>query len=361
VLGPTLPSLAEFTETSFSQISLLFVARSMGYLVGSVLGGYLFDRLAGHPLMAFALVGLGLSLFLTPNAPFLWLLTGIILLTGISQGIVDVGGNTLIVWQHGHNVGPYMNALHLFYGVGAFLAPIIIAQAVLITGSITWGYWVIAAFVLVSALQLFFIPSQTIPARLPARSSIRANQVLVFLASLFLFCYSGMANIFGGWIYTYVIGLGLMNETHAAYLTSTFWGAFTLGRLISIPIAVRFNPRNILIGDLIGCLLSIGIILLSPVSEISIWVGAAGLGISAASLFPTTVSLVERRMEITGKVTSRFVIGSALGAMIPPWIVGQLFDTLGPQSVIISTFVTTLALIAVFTLLIGFTKPVMQT
>jgi hypothetical protein len=88
--------------------------------------------------------------------------------------------------------------------------------------------------------------------------------------------------------------------------------------------------------------------LLSPFSIISIWVGAAGLGISAASLFPTTVSLVERRIEITGKITSRFVIGSALGAMFPPWFVGQLFETAGPQIVIYSVFITLLAGLGVY-------------
>ena len=47
VLGPTLPYLAKFTQTSFSQISLLFIARSLGYLAGSFIGGYLYDRVSG--------------------------------------------------------------------------------------------------------------------------------------------------------------------------------------------------------------------------------------------------------------------------------------------------------------------------
>ncbi len=348
VLGPTLPYLAKFTQTSFSQISLLFIARSLGYLAGSFIGGYLYDRVSGHPLMAISLVALGLSLVLTPNISLLWILIAIIFLTGVSQGIVDVGGNTLIVWLHGKNVGPYMNALHMFYGVGTFLAPIIIVQAILITGNIIWGYWCIAAFVIFSALQFVLIPSQQTHAKEPEIITALNKQYLVFLASLFLFCYSSMANIFGGWIFSYVVGLGITNEANAAYLTSTFWGAFAIGRLLSIAVAIHFKPSTILLVDLIGCLLSIGIILLSPFSIISIWVGAAGLGISAASLFPTTVSLVERRIEITGKITSRFIIGSAFGAMFPPWFVGQLFETAGPQIVIYSVFITLLAGLGVY-------------
>ena len=47
-LGPTLPGLAENTGTLLSEISYLFTTRSMGYLIGSFLGGRLYDRIKGH-------------------------------------------------------------------------------------------------------------------------------------------------------------------------------------------------------------------------------------------------------------------------------------------------------------------------
>lgn len=343
VLGPSLPFLAELTQTSLSQISLLFIARSLGYLAGSILGGYLIDRLPGHTLMAITLGALVIAISLTPFVALLWILIGLLFLTGISQGIIDVGGNTLIVWLHGKKVGPYMNALHMFYGIGTFLAPIILAQAVLITGEITWGYWLIAGFVLLSALQSGILPNQAFRVENGVSNGNSISSLIVILAALFLFCYSSFANIFGGWIFTYVTLLDLTSEANAAYLTSTFWGAFTVGRLISIPVAAHFNPTKILLADLSGCLLSTCIMLLSPKSITAIWIGAAGLGLFAASLFPTTISLVERRIKISGKITSCFVVGSALGAMIPPWLVGQFIETIGPQIVIYSVLLVLLA------------------
>ena len=47
---------------------------------------------------------------------------------GVAEGALDVGGNTLLIWVHRHKVGPFMNGLHFFFGAGAFLSPIIIAQ-----------------------------------------------------------------------------------------------------------------------------------------------------------------------------------------------------------------------------------------
>ncbi|NJN83632.1 MAG: MFS transporter [Caldilineaceae bacterium] len=51
-LGPTLPRLAENTGVELGQISFLFTSRSLGYLIGSYLGGRFYDRLPGHPIMA---------------------------------------------------------------------------------------------------------------------------------------------------------------------------------------------------------------------------------------------------------------------------------------------------------------------
>lgn len=348
LLGPSLPYLAEITRTSLSQISILFIARSLGYLGGSIMGGYLFDRFSGHALMAITLVALGVTVWLTPSATLLWMLTALLFLTGLSQGIVDVGGNTLMVWLHGQKVGPYMNALHMFYGVGTFLAPVILAQAVLVTGKISWGFWLIGGLMLFPVLQLGLLPSQAVRSSTEAGRVKASNSLLVFLAALFLFCYSSFANIFGGWVFTYVTLLGLTSETNAAYLTSTFWGAFTAGRLISIPVAMHVKPNRILLADLLGCLLSTGIMIFLPDLILAMWIGAAGLGLFAASLFPTTVSLVERRIEITSNITSRFVVGSALGGMIPPWIVGQVIEQSAPQVMLYSVLLVLLAGCAVY-------------
>jgi len=51
----------------------------------------------------------------------------------------------------------------------------------------------------------------------------------------------------------------LADETGAAYLNSAFWGALTIGRLLSIPLAVRFSPKAMLRFDLLGSLLSLGL------------------------------------------------------------------------------------------------------
>ena len=81
-LGPTLPGLAKNTQTDLSEISFLFIARALGYLLGAFLGGRLYDRVPGHPVMATVLVTMVLMMILAPLMPLLWLLTAVLLVPG---------------------------------------------------------------------------------------------------------------------------------------------------------------------------------------------------------------------------------------------------------------------------------------
>ena len=64
------------------------------------------------------------------------------------------------------------------------------------------------------------------------------------MIALLLFLFVAAEASYGGWVYTYALKLGIGSATTAAYLTSAFWGALTLGRLVSIPLAARFRPAR---------------------------------------------------------------------------------------------------------------------
>lgn len=330
-LGPTLLGLAANTGSILREISFLFMTRSSGYLLGALLGGQLYDRIPGHWVMGAMLVTVALMMALAPVVPLLWLLAVVMLVLGIAQSMLDVGGNTLLVWVHRRQVGPYMNGLHFFFGVGAASAPLVVAQSKSITGDIRWAYWVLALVIFPMALWLLRLPS---PGQLTTTgdgSSGRLNYGLVTLLAIFFFLFVGAEISLGGWISTYTVALGLASETTADYLTSAFWGALTAARLLAIPVAARFRPRSILLVALLACVVSVGLILLRPQSITALWVGTVGAGLALALIFPTSISLAERHLTVTGRVTSWFIVGASLGSMFLPWLIGQFFETIGPQ------------------------------
>lgn len=354
-LGPTLPALAEQTNTALREISFLFVTRSTGYLFGSLLGGRLYDRMKGHPVMAVSILIMGLGMVAAPMLPLLWSLALVLLVLGVAEGTLDVGGNALLVWVHRSGVGPYMNALHFFFGLGAFLSPIVIAQTVLATDGIRWAYWLLAIYTIPVAISLLRLnsPRHEADDEHGERKAVPVNWRLTGLVMLFMCVYVGAEVGVGGWLYTYAVEMGLADTVSAAYLTSVYWGAFMIGRLLSIPIAARFRPRVILWTDLIGCLLSVSLLVLLPQSQWAVWVGAFGFGLFIASVFPTVITWAERRMSMSGLVTSMFFIGSSLGAIFFPWFIGQLFDTYGPWITMPAILVILVGLCAVFVLLMA--------
>ena len=139
--GPTLPKLAEHTSSRLDQVSLIFFFGSLGYLLSSYFSGRLYDRVSGHQLMTGALIVMGVIAALVPIASALWALVLIVLILGLAKGTLDVGGNALLLWVHNEKVGPFMNGLHAFYGIGAFLSPLVAARVIAGTGDIHWVYW----------------------------------------------------------------------------------------------------------------------------------------------------------------------------------------------------------------------------
>jgi FHS family Na+ dependent glucose MFS transporter 1 len=354
-LGPTLPELAEQTNTALREISFLFATRATGYLFGSLLAGRIYDTVRGHPVMAIALLTMGVGMALVPTMGLLWALAVVLLMIGVAEGALDVGGNALLVWVHRARVAPYMNALHFFFGMGAFLAPIVIAQALLATGGVAWGYWTLAIFTVPVALALLRLAS---PQHMEARPSggaqrVKINWKLTGLIMLFMCIYAGAEIGMGGWLYTYAVEMELADATTAAYLTSTYWGAFMVGRLLSIPIAARFRPRVILWTDILGCFASVGLLVLLPHQRWAVWVGAAGFGLFVASIFPTVITWAERRMRMSGSVTSMFLIGASVGAIFFPWFIGQLFDLYGPWITMPTILTVIVVLAGVFMILMA--------
>ncbi len=354
VEGPSLPTLAQHTSSPLNRISLLFVAESFGYLIGSLAGGRLYDKLPGHRIMSAMLALILAATLVFPLATVLWLLLLLGLVLGISKGAVDVGSNTLLQWVHGERVGPFMNGLHFAYGLGAFLAPLLLAQIILITREIYGVFWIIAILCAPLAIWLWFLPEPSMHVDDTSQTAGPAPFLPILVMVLAFVLYVGAELGFSNWIYTYAITLNLANTITAAYLTSAYWASFTLGRLLGIWVSTRLRSRTILFLDFAGCLVSLGLIALVQDSAAVLWVGSIGLGLATASIFPTLIILAGERLKVTGTITGLFLLGSGVGSMLLPWVIGNAFTSTGPEAMINILFIdTALGLLAVIVFTYG--------
>jgi len=343
ILGPTLPALASQTTSRLGEMGLVFLVGSIGYTLGTIIGGRVFDRLPGHPVLGIAQLLAAALIFFIPLATSLWVLLAILVCKGFAEGFVNTGANALLLWTHGEKVAPFMNALHFFFGLGAFLSPLLVAQVVGVAGGYRYAYWALAAIAAVAGLRMLTMSGSPHPSQAHSKDTIQNPRgpipyALVISSMLFLFFYVGAEITFGGWVYTYAVTLNLASAAGAAYLTSAFWAAFTVGRLISIPAATRFTPKQVILTALIGCLSILALGIIFSGSSATLWLMAIGLGFCMAPIWPTGFTLAGQSIAMTGRITGVILLGDSLGGMVLPTVVGKVIEGSGPRSMVSLVF-----------------------
>lgn len=301
-------------------------------------------------------LALGLMILMSvfvPLTEWFYLLLILMFLYGLGQGLLDVGGNVNLVWVYQSHVGPYMTALHFFFGLGAFLSPIIITNVMQLSkGALTWPLWTITLLFIPGWVGLLSLKSPKRPEKKQETNSQKHfNRRLVIYMMILFFLYVGVENGFGGWIFTYAVDTQIATEVAASYLTSIFWGALTVGRLLSIPLAKKLSPSAILTGNFALSVFFLGLILIWPHNRMVIWVSAAGLGLAQSSAFPTLLTMAESRLNLSGGVTGLFFLGSSLGSMIIPMVLGQIFEFIGALQIML--FLLGLALTGLIILMLA--------
>ncbi|XP_062980850.1 sodium-dependent glucose transporter 1 [Elgaria multicarinata webbii] len=363
ILGPTFQDLAANVSKNVSQISYIFVGRSMGYFGGSLIGGILFDCMNAQLLLGLSMLGTAIGLYAIPWCKKALLLTSMMSVIGFAMGVLDTGGNILALDTWGTEAGPHMQALHFSFALGAFVAPVLAKMALggssvgppahLAGGddhqsvenpppdvtlvpklhlslNFMWSYVVIGTYLLLVALLFFILYLRSSPVRDRTKLSTQKYQTakyhhaLIILLAVFFFWYVGAEVAYGSYIFTYAKIYVGMEETEAAGLNSLFWGSFAACRGLAICFATCSYPGTMILLSIIGSTVSSLFLALFNTHPISLWLGSAVYGASMATIFPSGISWIEQYTTIQGKSAALFVMGAALGEMCIPAVVGLL-------------------------------------
>jgi FHS family Na+ dependent glucose MFS transporter 1 len=219
----------------------------------------------------------------------------------------------------------------------------LVAQVVDIPGAYRWVYVSLAALAVLAGLRMVTM-AESPQAAHPTENEPNAVQPrhipysVVLSAALFLFFYVGAEIAFSGWVYTYTVELKLAPAVQAAYLTSGFWLAFTVGRLLSVVLATRFAPRQIIAVALLGCVFFMGLVFVFANSVAVLWIAALGAGFCMAPVYPSGFTLAVQGLKLTARASSVILLGDSFGGMILPWLVGRVLEATGPRAMVYLVF-----------------------
>ncbi len=332
--GPSLSHLRDRVHTSDGGIAWVFVGQSAGYIAGSIFAGHGLDTGRGHRRWVAAMALSTASLALIALAPSLLLLVLAFVVLGLACGLCDVSGNTLVMWSRPHGPGQLLNALHLCFALGAMVTPVLVNRSLYFFDSV-WGVALpMAAFTAVCASLMMRHPS-------PVRTRLTtvelshaggARTVHVAVMCAFFFAYVALETGFANWIHTYVEQIEYGDAGTATGVTSMFGVGFAVGRLVAIWTARHVTP-GWTVGITTGMSVATSVLFVlfdgpGPV----LWIVTLLFGVSVAPQYASMLAFAEIHLALSGRNTAAIVAASGIGGLLMPFIVGQLFDGIGPQA-----------------------------
>jgi FHS family glucose/mannose:H+ symporter-like MFS transporter len=343
VFGPLLHPIASGFGVSLAVAGTVISVQFAGALTG-VLGELAILRWAAHlPIATFALTILvagSLTIALARTWPVL--LVGVYL-AGAGFGGTDFSLNTLMSRTARRGRAARLNILNAAFGAGAVLGPAVAGW--LGAATLTWGFGIAAAACCALATGLSGVrpaprgadprDAGLLPAPAADQDAARVRRPglgwqhgVVGAIALAYLLYVGTESGTAGWIPATLVGLHYSPRA-ATVVTSAFWGAMTVARLLVVPVSrVIPAPRIVLAA---GALLTVALALTAiPAAAPAGYIVA---GFAAGPIFPTGLDWIGTAFSGGRRATSWALLSSFGGGVAGPAAVAVVVSVAGLASV----------------------------
>ena len=341
LLGVAWPSIRANFGLPLDALGLLLIASTSGYLTSSFFSGALMKKLGVGGLLAVSCFFTGASLLGYTLAPGYWLIVFLGIFAGLGAGAIDAGINTYIASEHSEGL---MQWLHASFGVGITLGPIIMTVGLNIFESWRWGYVVVGAAQVTLALifglsrhlwkrgnqaaeEAASADRKLMDFQTPMTETMRQPRVWLSVALFFL--YTGVELTLGVWAYSLLTeGRGIAPQV-AGLVAGSYWGMFTVGRILAGLYTHRVKTETIVRFSLVGALIGAALVWWNPSDVVSL-IGIALTGFAVAPIFPGLMSGTGARVgnQHAANTIGMQISGAGLGGMALPSLAGVLADSI---------------------------------
>lgn len=333
VVGALLPAMTADLALSDGQAGVLVASPALGYVTAALLAGALGDAL-GFRRVWIAGVILGVvALWAVAFSPgFVWMLPALVAL-GLVMGSFDGSINPLIASMYSERSGGILNHVHLFFGMGATITPLLISLGLRLGLGWRWHFGLLSLYVLLIGAIILRTSFPDMPPRTGEEAPLSVGQILrrrlVFLSVLVMFLYVGAEASVFAWSALFLQRLRGVPVATASLSVSLFGGAIMMGRLICSQIAERVGYKRLIVsGSMLGAL-GVAILLWGP-GAVSPWLGVGLTGLAFSGIFATNMARVTARSHgYQGTVAGMLCSAGGLGQILFPWTVGQISEAAG--------------------------------
>ena len=267
----------------------------------------------------------------------------------------EVGSNGLIAGLYPQAAARELNRLHIAFGIGAFLSPLVVAG--LLTKGVPWqaNYAVSAFLVLMLSIlllsQLTTSKFKVVSVSISELLSLVRQPTLIFAwVGAFLFVASELG--FSNWVATYLRVEAGFTPQMASYGLSVFWLSILAGRYLNTLLPVGLKEKKVISIQAACGAASLVVVLFAQRVSI-IFLGIALVGLFMAGILPWVLAYANRHNPGYSGLISGFIqIGIGAGMLLGPGIIGLIYDA---TNLMIAMYITVLLL---FLLAIVYVKAV---
>ncbi|KAL3883296.1 hypothetical protein ACJMK2_029578 [Sinanodonta woodiana] len=391
IAGPTLLDMRLLLHTNFESIAGSVSGRGAGALLGAFVSGILVDRFSDWKdlIAGISQLGAALSIVMMPfirDTGFLWFL---FFASGAAAGMTSVAGQsaTLELWEE-HAASP-MHALHMGFGIGALLVPIIVnpflakfveynttdkinsskfqnhdSVIILEESRVHVAYLIVSIIVFCIGVPFFIyqylhirqrrhnqynrldinvsrrnIKSRTFKEMINpgsyAGGSFWYGSLMFFLLFIFYFNLVGAEQLFGNFVRSFSVDELKFDKDSASYLNMLFWASFALGRFAGSIASKYISQRTLFAVEATLNLISVTFLDIFSTRNIPLlWFFTATNGLFIAPLYPAGISYGNIQIEITGIWVMMIIFGGGFGDMTYTWTSGHFYSLFGPRSIL---------------------------
>jgi len=333
--GPFLPEISSTLHVSIDHAGLVISATAAGYFVALLISGAVSHRFSAQHLLIAAMIFFAAGLFGLAFASALPMLTCAGVTIGLGNGAIDVAANALIVDLNRDRLAAALNYLHVLFGVGALMGPIIVAFA--LARAIPY-WWVFGpGAVGCAAVAIALAGSPAIEVRVPAESGGGAMPLLarpiIWVLGGVLFLYVGGEAGVGAWLFLYLRTAGALGPAVASSGVSLYWLGLIAGRMTGGRLAHRIAARELtILAGAVSAAALVGLIL-APMWHVMAAVMIFLIGFGYGPVFPNMVAIGAARFPSqVGRMSSIIIAGGALGGVVVPWLIGIAMATATPRA-----------------------------
>lgn len=333
LLGVAWPSIRNTFSIPLDAIGMLLAAAMAGYMTSSFLSGPVITRIGVGRVLAASCAMTGVALIGYTLVPEWWMMVLLGVVAGLGAGAIDAGLNTYVAAHFSEGL---MQWLHASWGIGITLGPIIMTMALTIEDSWHMGYRIVGGFQLALAacfvltLSMWNHEEESVENeaqkkltdyKTPMGETLRQPQVWI---SIFLFfMYVGGEAALGTWVYTLLTESRGVDPTLAGFWAGSYWGTFTIGRVVAGLFAKRVGINLLVTGGLTGAILGAALLIWNPSEAVNL-LAVALIGFSIAPIFPAMMSGTSTRVgdHFAANTIGMQMAATGLGTALIPGLMG---------------------------------------